>query len=134
MPISQERILPGRSYRTGANELREVSAVDQDEVVYHSVFPGSAGLMVRTPDKRLALARFAAEAQSEVERPLHRPTADWLGRRDLGRGSVSGQPGRICSHHTDAPASRRAMNCAKGVPMNRTRSFTRSRCSSAAPD
>jgi hypothetical protein len=73
MPISQELILPGRSYRTGANELREVSAVEQDEVVYHSVFPGSAGLMVRTPDKRLALARFAAEAQAEVERPLHRP-------------------------------------------------------------
>jgi hypothetical protein len=73
MAIAQERIFPGRSYRTGANELREVSAVDQDEVVYHSVFPGSAGLMVRTPDKRLALARFAAEAQTEVERPLHRP-------------------------------------------------------------
>jgi hypothetical protein len=73
MPILQERILAGRSYRTGANELREVSAIDQDEVVYHSLFPGSAGLMVRTPDKRLALARFAAEAQSEVERPLHRP-------------------------------------------------------------
>ncbi len=73
MPISQELILPGRSYRTGANELREVSAVEQDEVVYHSVFPGSAGLMVRTPDKRLALARFAAEAQAEVERTLHRP-------------------------------------------------------------
>jgi len=29
--------------------------------------------MVRTPDKRLALARFAAEAQVEVERPLHSP-------------------------------------------------------------
>ena len=73
MPVSQERILAGRSYRTVANELREVSAIDQDEVVYHSVFPGSAGLMVRTPDKRVALARFAAEAQSEVERPLHTP-------------------------------------------------------------
>ena len=73
MPVSQQRVLAGRSYRTGANELREVSAVEQDEVVYHSVFPGSAGLMVRTPDKRLALARFAAEAQAEVERPLHRP-------------------------------------------------------------
>jgi hypothetical protein len=73
MPISQERIVAGGSYRTGANELREVSAVEQDEVVYHSVFSGSAGLMVRTPDKRLALARFAAEAQTEVERPLHRP-------------------------------------------------------------
>ena len=72
MPINQERILPGRSYRTIANELREVSVVDQDEVVYHSLFSGSAGLMVRTPDKRLALARFAAEAQPEVERPLHR--------------------------------------------------------------
>lgn len=73
MPVSQERVLAGRSYRTGANEPREVSAVDQDEVVYHSVFPGSAGLMVRPPDKRLALACFAAEAQAEVERPLHRP-------------------------------------------------------------
>lgn len=70
MPVSLERILAGRSYRTVANELRQVSAVEQDEVVYHSVFPGSAGLMVRTPDKRLALARFAAEAQAEVERPL----------------------------------------------------------------
>ena len=37
--------------------------------------PGSSGLMVRTPDKRLALARFAAEAQNEVERPLHRPSS-----------------------------------------------------------
>jgi hypothetical protein len=72
MPISQERIFPGRSYRTGANELREVSAVEQYEVVYHSVFPSSAGLMVRTPDKRLALARFADEAQVEVERAPHR--------------------------------------------------------------
>jgi hypothetical protein len=68
MPISQERILAGRSYRTVANELREVSAIEQDEVVYHSVFAGAAGLMVRTPDKRVGLARFAAEAQSEVER------------------------------------------------------------------
>jgi hypothetical protein len=68
MPVSQERILAGRSYRTGANELREVSAVEQDQVVYHSVFPGATGLMVRTPDKRLALDRFAAEAQTEVER------------------------------------------------------------------
>ena len=68
MPVSHERILAGRSYRTVANELREVSAIDQDEVVYHSVFPAAAGLMVRTPDKRLALARFAAEAQTEVER------------------------------------------------------------------
>ena len=73
MPISPERILAGRSYRTVANEQREVSAVEQDEVIYHSVFPGSAGLTVRTPDRRLALARFAAEAQSEVERPLHMP-------------------------------------------------------------
>ena len=68
MPVSQERIAAGRSYRTVANELREVSAVEQDEVVYHSVFAGSSGLMVRTPDKRVALARFAAEAQAEVER------------------------------------------------------------------
>ena len=68
MPVSQERIAAGRSYRTVANELREVSAIDQDEVVYHSVFSGAAGLTVRTPDKRVALARFAAEAQSEVDK------------------------------------------------------------------
>lgn len=67
MPVLQERILAGRSYRTVANELREVSAVEQDEVVYHSVFSGAAGLRVRTPDKRIALARFAAEAQSEAD-------------------------------------------------------------------
>jgi hypothetical protein len=72
--MSQDLIEAGRSYRTVANVLREVSAIEQDEVVYHSVFAGSAGLMVRTPDKRVALARFAAEAQSEVERPLHSPS------------------------------------------------------------
>lgn len=70
MPLSQDNILAGKAYRTIANEVREVSAVDQDEVVYHSVFTtGSAGLRVRTPDKRLALVRFAAEAQSEVAQP-----------------------------------------------------------------
>jgi hypothetical protein len=70
MPISQDSILAGKAYRTTANEVREVSAVEQDQVVYHSVFTtGSAGLRVRTPDKRLALARFAAEAQSEVAQP-----------------------------------------------------------------
>lgn len=69
MPVSQANILAGRAYRTIANEVREVSAVDKDEVVYRSVFvTGSAGMKVRTPDKRVALARFAAEAQSEVER------------------------------------------------------------------
>ena len=69
-------ILAGRSYRTVANEVREVSALEKDEVVYRSVFSTGrdSGMMVRTPDKRVALARFAAEAQSEVERPLHRPS------------------------------------------------------------
>jgi|EndMetStandDraft_7_1072992.scaffolds.fasta_scaffold121499_2 hypothetical protein len=71
MPISQDHIVAGRSYRTAANELREVSAIEQDEVVYHSLFPGAAGLIVRTPAKRVALIRFAAEVQTEVERPLH---------------------------------------------------------------
>ena len=68
MPVSQGDILVGKSYRTVANEVREVSALEKDEVVYRSVFAtgGNSGLMVRTPDKRLALARFAAEAESEV--------------------------------------------------------------------
>ena len=69
MPISQDNVLAGRSYRTTANEVREVSALEQDEVVYRSVFEAAgAGMTVRTPDKRLALARFAAEAESEVAR------------------------------------------------------------------
>ena len=68
MPVSQSSILAGKSYRTTANEVREVSAVANDEVVYHSVFVAAgAGMTVRTPDKRVALARFAAEAASEVE-------------------------------------------------------------------
>ena len=68
MPISQLDVLVGKSYRTVANEVREVSALDRDEVVYRSVFApaGSSGMTVRTPDKRVALARFAAEAESEV--------------------------------------------------------------------
>ena len=69
MPLLQHSILVGKSYRTVANEVREVSAVNKDEVVYRSVFvTGSAGLTVRTPDRRLTLERFAAEAQSEVDR------------------------------------------------------------------
>jgi hypothetical protein len=70
MPVSKVDILVGKSYRTVANEVREVSALEEDEVVYRSVFStgGSSGMMVRTPDKRLALARFAAEAESEVIR------------------------------------------------------------------
>jgi hypothetical protein len=70
MPVSKVDILVGKSYRTVANEVREVSALEEDEVVYRSVFStgGSSGMMVRTPDKRLALARFAAEAESEVVR------------------------------------------------------------------
>ena len=68
MPISQLDVLVGKSYRTVANEVREVSALEKDEVVYRSVFStgGSSGMLVRTPDKRVALARFAAEAESEV--------------------------------------------------------------------
>ena len=70
MPISQENVLAGRTYRTIANEVREVSVVEKDQVVYRSVFAtGHAGMTVRTPDKRVPLARFAAEAQSEVLRP-----------------------------------------------------------------
>lgn len=69
MPVSQHDVLVGRSYRTVANEVREVSALEKDEVVYRSVFvTGRAGMTVRTPDKRLALTRFAAEAESEVAR------------------------------------------------------------------
>lgn len=68
MPISQLNVLVGKSYRTVANEVREVSALEKDEVVYRSIFAtgGRSGVTVRTPDKRLALARFAAEAEGEI--------------------------------------------------------------------
>jgi hypothetical protein len=70
MPISQLDVLVGKSYRTVANEVREVSALEKDEVVYRSIFAtgGTSGMTVRTPDKRVALARFAAEAEAEVVR------------------------------------------------------------------
>jgi hypothetical protein len=68
MPLLQHSILVGRAYRTVANEIREVSAVDKDEVVYRSVFmTGTGRQSVRTPDRRLTLERFAAEAQSEID-------------------------------------------------------------------
>lgn len=70
MSISQVDVLVGKSHRTVANEVREVSALEKDEVVYRSVLAtgGSSGMTVRTPDKRVALSRFAAEAESEVVR------------------------------------------------------------------
>lgn len=67
MALSQSNILVGKSYRTTANEVREVNAIENNEVVYRSVFTtAGAGMTVRTPDKRVALTQFAAEAQSEV--------------------------------------------------------------------
>lgn len=67
MAISQSNVLVGKSYRTIANEVREVSAIENNEVVYRSVFrTAGAGMIVRTPDKRVALTKFAAEAQSEI--------------------------------------------------------------------
>lgn len=69
MPISQLDILVGKSYLTVANEVRQVSALEKDEVVYRSIFAtgGTSVMTVRTPDKRVARARFAAEAEGEVD-------------------------------------------------------------------
>lgn len=69
MPVSPHDVLVGKAYRTPANEVREVNALEKNEVVYRSVFVTShSGMTVRTPDKRVALARFAAEVEGEVVR------------------------------------------------------------------
>jgi len=68
MPMSPHSILAGKCYRTPEEEMRQVKAVDQDEVVYTAVSSShGVGLIARVADKRLSLVRFAAEVESEVQ-------------------------------------------------------------------
>jgi hypothetical protein len=67
MPMSQNSILVGKCYRTPEDEMSQVTAVEQDEVIFTSVSSThGAGLISKAIDKRLSLARFAEEAESEV--------------------------------------------------------------------
>ena len=66
MPMAEHSILVGKSYRTPDNEVREVSGMDKGDVVYRPVLStGGPGLMW-APARRLPLAQFAAEAESEI--------------------------------------------------------------------
>jgi hypothetical protein len=55
-------ILVGKVYRTPNNELREVHAMDKGDVIYRDAAE-------HEPTKRIPLAQFAAEVESEVAPP-----------------------------------------------------------------
>jgi hypothetical protein len=64
MPMSQNSILMGKCYRTPEDEMRQVTAVEQDEVIFTSVSSThGVGLISKATDKRLPLAFFAKEAE-----------------------------------------------------------------------
>jgi hypothetical protein len=67
MPMAEHSILVGKSYRTPKDEVRDVTSIDNGEVVYRAASrtPGP-GLIARAPRQRLPLAQFAAEVESEV--------------------------------------------------------------------
>jgi hypothetical protein len=66
MPMAEHSILVGKSYRTPGNEVREVSGVDKSDVVYRPVTVGPGAGVMWAPARRLPLAQFAAEAESEI--------------------------------------------------------------------
>jgi hypothetical protein len=67
MPMSQASILVGKCYRTPEDELRQVKALEEGEVVFTAVSSThGVGLISKVADQRLSLARFAEEAESEV--------------------------------------------------------------------
>ena len=66
MPISQLDVLVGKSYRTPDNEVREVSGMDKGDVVYRPVAAAPGPGVMWLPAKRLPLAQFAAEVESEI--------------------------------------------------------------------
>lgn len=67
MPMAEHSILVGKSYRTPHDEVREVSGMDKGDVLYRLV-PATPGpeLLGAVPQKRLPLAQFAAEVESEI--------------------------------------------------------------------
>ena len=67
MAMAEHSILVGKSYRTPDNEVREVSGMDKGDVVYRPVVAAAPGPGVMwLPAKRLPLAQFAAEVESEI--------------------------------------------------------------------
>ena len=64
--MAEHSILVGKSYRTPANEVREVSGMDKGDVVYRPVTSAPGPGLMWAPARRLSLARFAAEAESEI--------------------------------------------------------------------
>ena len=66
MPMAEHSILVGKSYRTPGNEVREVSAMEKGDVIYRPVSTTSGPGVLWAPAKRLPLAQFAAEVESEI--------------------------------------------------------------------
>lgn len=71
MSIGEGSVLAGKSYRMRDGEIREVAAVEDDEVVYRTLAaPLRSGMIVRSTEQRQPLPAFMAEAEGEV-RPAH---------------------------------------------------------------
>ena len=66
MSMAEHSILVGKSYRTPDNEVREVSGMDKGDVVYRPVATTSGPGVLWMPAKRISLAQFAAEVESEI--------------------------------------------------------------------
>ena len=67
MSMSEYSILVGKAYRTTDREVRQVEAFEKGDVLYRAVTaPRGPGVLGRSETKRLSLARFAADAESEV--------------------------------------------------------------------
>jgi hypothetical protein len=66
MAMAEHSILVGKSYRTPDNEVREVSGMEKGCVVYRPVTAGPGAGVMWAPAKRLSLAQFAAEVESEI--------------------------------------------------------------------
>ena len=66
MPMAERSILVGKSYRTPHNEVREVSGMEKGDVVYRPVITAPGPGVMWAPARRLPLAQFAAEVESEI--------------------------------------------------------------------
>jgi hypothetical protein len=70
MAMEEYSILVGKVYRTPDNEMREVHALDKGDVIYLSVAATRGpGWMMKEQPRRLPLAQFAREVESEVSPP-----------------------------------------------------------------
>lgn len=71
MSVGEGSVLAGKSYRMRDGEIREVAAVEDDEVVYRALAaPRRSGMTVRSTEQRQPLTAFMAEAEGEVP-PAH---------------------------------------------------------------